>query len=74
MLQDINLCNRVGVRIIGYQIRKGGQAISEMSAARTQWRSRYTKDTKVTARRRLWGTPHEGFVRGLSGGIKAGWY
>ena len=38
------------------------------------WRSPLGKDTKVTARRRLWGTPHEGFVRGLSGGIKAGCY
>ena len=27
VLQSINLCNRVGVSIIGYQIRKGGEQI-----------------------------------------------
>ena len=28
----------------------------------------------MTARGRSWGTPHEGFVRGLPGVIKAGWH
>ena len=52
----------------------GNQQNSEMRAARKHWRSPLGKGTKVTARRRLWGTPHEGLVRGLPRGINVGWY